>query len=311
MKQRTITAIIMIIVFVPIVIIQNEVFITLFQILMLALLLISVFEMMQMYSKKKPFSKTMKVIIFISTIIVYLSALKKPVFPDSYLPEYMSILGLNVEFLPVFSGITLVLFASMVFSHHFDGVDIGKAWTIIIYCGLGFSSVTSLRMFGIRIIVYLLLVTTLTDTFAYFVGVKFGKHKMAPTISPKKSWEGAIGGTIIASIIATIYAMYYGDLFASAFGPVGAQTIFDGFIVTDFSFTQGFILVLVISVLTSISGQIGDLVASKFKRTYDIKDFGKILPGHGGILDRFDSAIFASMFLVFLYTLFEGIIIVG
>lgn len=311
MKKRTITAIVMIIVLLPLVVINNEVFIILFQILVVLILLEAVREMMNMYGKEKKFSKTMKIVIVICTLIVYFSAFNQYVIPETYFPEYMKILQLNTQFLPVFSGITLVLFASMVFSHHFDGVDIGKAFTIIVYCGIGFASIAILRSFGVRIIIYMLLITTLTDSFAYFFGMAFGKHKMSPTISPKKSWEGAIGGTVVASIIATVYAMFYGAIFGNISGIENFRTIFNTLIDINITYNQAFVVVFLVTVMTSISGQVGDLVASKLKRTYNIKDFGKILPGHGGILDRFDSAIFASMFLVFVFTLLNGILTVG
>ena len=130
------------------------------------------------------------------------------------------------------------------------------------------------------------------------------KHKMIERISPKKTWEGAIGGTIVATIAASLFAFMYGALF-----PGGELiTIFD-------NFTEGtksnpvllYILIFVVTVITSIAGQIGDLVASRLKRTYDIKDFSNIFPGHGGFLDRFDSAIFASLVLLPLFIIISSI----
>lgn len=119
-----------------------------------------------------------------------------------------------------------------------------------------------------------------TDTFAYIIGSKFGKHKLIERISPHKSVEGAIGGSIF-SVIVTGFYFYF------------VKTHYINFDID--------ISVLIIILLASISGQFGDLFASKIKRETCIKDFSQILPGHGGFLDRFDSLIFVCPFVYFLY----------
>lgn len=121
-----------------------------------------------------------------------------------------------------------------------------------------------------------------TDTFAYIIGTLFGKHKLIPSVSPNKSVEGAIGGTI-CSTLCTILYLYAVDKFYM-----------------EIHITINVILVIV---LASIAGQLGDLFASKIKRTTGVKDFSQILPGHGGILDRFDSLIFVSSFVYILFYL--------
>ena len=131
---------------------------------------------------------------------------------------------------------------------------------------------------GKFLIWYLLISAWGTDTFAYAIGRRFGKHKLT-VISPKKSIEGSIGGTIGAIIIALIYTYIiqkYVDL--------GLSYIMVG--------TATFIL--------SILSQIGDLSASSIKREMDVKDYGNLLPGHGGMLDRIDSLIFIAPFAYFL-----------
>ena len=120
-----------------------------------------------------------------------------------------------------------------------------------------------------------------TDTFAYFVGSLIGKHKLTP-ISPKKSIEGSIGGVIGAAILSLIYTIIineYGGLDISYWAILG------------------------ITALLSILSQIGDLAASSIKRFVKIKDFGNIIPGHGGMLDRIDSLIFIAPFAYYLLTL--------
>ena len=122
--------------------------------------------------------------------------------------------------------------------------------------------------------------SAITDTFAYFVGTFFGKHKLIPEISPKKSVEGAIGGTVMGTL--AVYLL--GDLVQSSFG-------------VDISVFWYLLLGLLLSVLT----QFGDLAASLVKRKYNTKDYGKIMGEHGGIMDRLDSVLFISP-AVFLFS---------
>ncbi|QSX08702.1 phosphatidate cytidylyltransferase [Alkalibacter rhizosphaerae] len=112
-----------------------------------------------------------------------------------------------------------------------------------------------------------------TDTFAYFVGMRFGKHRLSPTISPKKSVEGSVGG-VVAAVLLT---MVFGYFFEASSG-VGLSLAKYG----------------IIAFVASLVSQLGDLAASMIKRQFGIKDFGNLLPGHGGMLDRFDSVIFAA-----------------
>ncbi len=129
-----------------------------------------------------------------------------------------------------------------------------------------------------RMLWLIFLVAWGSDTCAYFIGRRFGKHKLAPKISPKKTIEGSIGG-IVGATIASIAFYYYFNLT----------------LMTDI-FT--YIIFIIAAIILS---QLGDLVASSIKRTFKIKDFGKIMPGHGGLLDRFDSVlIIIPLFYIFL-----------
>ena len=111
------------------------------------------------------------------------------------------------------------------------------------------------------------------DTCAYCVGMLIGKHKMAPVLSPKKSVEGGVGGVIGAALLGLLYAFAMNH-----WGNAGLDPVFC-------AITCG---------VGGIISQIGDLAASAIKRNYEIKDYGKLIPGHGGILDRFDSVIFTA-----------------
>ncbi len=295
MKQRTITGILILAIFLPLIVVSS--LFPIFQFMMIILCGVASWEMIRMYETEKKFSPYMKVVIMCCSIVLYLAALVEWD-PKSIAGQGLSMFNINLEFLPTTIIVVLVLFACTVFSENFDGTDVGKAVTTVLYTGIGFSSITILRSIGTRFIVYLFIITVLTDVFAYFTGMLLGKHKMAPKISPKKTWEGAFGGTIVASIIGCCFSLFYGVLFGDFFGPA-KETLLDGIINIEKIGTVGVVLILIIlTILTSIISQIGDLVASRLKRTYGIKDFGSCFPGHGGVLDRLDSALFASMFLL-------------
>lgn len=120
-----------------------------------------------------------------------------------------------------------------------------------------------------------------SDTCAYCVGVLFGKHKMAPNLSPKKSVEGAIGGVVGAAILFGLYTQFVVNSFPTEVGQldwVGSMAL---------------------GAVGALVSMIGDLAASAIKRDHDIKDYGKLIPGHGGIMDRFDSVIIAAPLIFF------------
>ena len=121
----------------------------------------------------------------------------------------------------------------------------------------------------------------LSDTMAFFVGSKFGKHKIFPKLSPKKSVEGCIGG-----------------LFGGVIGGIAYYYLLRFMAIEIESMSVGFLAV--IGLFGSLFGQIGDLVASAIKRNYGIKDYGKLIPGHGGIMDRFDSLLLIAPIMCFL-----------
>lgn len=156
----------------------------------------------------------------------------------------------------------------------------------IVYPGMAFMSLVLLydaEIYGKYLLIFTLIVTWATDTFAYFIGLGLGKNKLCPRISPKKTVEGSIGG-VLGSLIAGIV--------------VGM--VFNRFYELDI----GYIHYIVISLLCGITSQMGDLSASSIKRFCNIKDFGRILPGHGGMLDRFDSILFTVPVVYSYYLLF-------
>lgn len=145
-----------------------------------------------------------------------------------------------------------------------------------LYVGIGFYYLIETRLSGVEFVFYALLVIWSTDSGAYFVGRKLGKRKLWPEISPNKTIEGFFGGILTAVCVAIIFNLLF---------PV----------------TESFIILIAVTIVASIIGQLGDLVESALKRHYDVKDSGTLLPGHGGILDRFDSLLFVLPFLHFLH----------
>ncbi len=151
--------------------------------------------------------------------------------------------------------------------------DAAKAFlsTMYIICGFSCLVATGGLNHGTFLLIMVLVVAFATDIFAYFSGMLFGKHKLIPAVSPKKTVEGAIGGTLI-SAAAFVGCAY---LYAYIYDGVEPHTL----------------LLFVCGVALSVVSQIGDLIASYIKRERDVKDYGKLFPGHGGVLDRFDSVI--------------------
>lgn len=151
-----------------------------------------------------------------------------------------------------------------------------------------FSAIKHIRLepMGLLQLTIAILICSITDIFAYLVGRKFGKHKLAPTISPKKTVEGCIGGSVATMVFMLLLAVLL---------------VYSGY--TKLSFPQFGIYVLT----ASLVGQFGDLCMSSLKRIEGIKDYSDLLPGHGGILDRFDSQLFVLPYTYLYLELFGRI----
>ena len=173
--------------------------------------------------------------------------------------------------------------------------DVFATFATTFYIVLAFTSIILLRSreFGEYLILIAIFMPLISDVFAYFCGVFFGKHKLIPEVSPKKTVEGSIGG------------MFFCGLSCSAFGAVTASLIGN---------KVGIILVLrmfAVGIIVSVISQLGDLIASVIKRKYGIKDYGKIFPGHGGVLDRFDSVLATSPIILILTLFPEFVALAG
>jgi phosphatidate cytidylyltransferase len=166
-----------------------------------------------------------------------------------------------------------------------------------LYGGFLLYSMVILRNINIWILAIVFITVMLTDVGGYIFGYLFGKHKLCPTISPKKTIEGGVLGTIFGVCCGT------GAYFVAT--RLIEEVVFSTF--NEMHIALEILSVVGITLLLAVTGQLGDLVASKLKRAYDIKDFGKIFPGHGGVLDRFDSTLIAAA-LMFVICYMIGVI---
>lgn len=139
----------------------------------------------------------------------------------------------------------------------------------VFFLGLAFNSFLVVGLRSLKTLLYLLVIPMFNDIFAYLIGSKLGRHKMCPSISPNKTWEGSIGGLLFGVVAGVV-------LHKVLLGSVSL-----GIVAT--------------CMILSVAGQVGDLVMSRIKRENGIKDFSNLLPGHGGILDRLDSSIFVFL----------------
>jgi phosphatidate cytidylyltransferase len=296
-NKRLMTGLLLISIIVPIISVPSLV--NVFEFIMAFFVIGASIEFLNMFEKESPLSKRFRFVTILSALLIHVSIAGLMGWNQSPVTfENRGLLHVTIPFMLV------GLFIYFVLSNNFSVTNVGKALLVMIYVGFGSASIVLLRLIGVRFIVYMLLISTLTDTFAFVIGMKFGKHKMAPNISPKKSWEGAIGGSIVATIIASIFAMYYGDIFVvgtflgDLFNSSGEKTLLDRLLIgSNISFELQFLFVFILTFFATIVSQFGDLMASKLKRHYQIKDFGNLFPGHGGIMDRFDSVMLVSMFL--------------
>ncbi len=260
MKQRTISALIMIALFLPVFIIGGLALTILFA-------LWGVIASYEIYKalRDENDNKIFYVIILLFQLLLFLAIAFESM-------KY----GMLILFLLV---ITLGLF--YLSCDKYNTKSLGNWFIAIIFPALGFGSLALISTSGLKAIIFIFIITVFTDMFAYFVGVPLGKHKLAPSISPKKSIEGSAGGMIAAMVFASLYVIIFG-------------------VVDVLNITITIWLAPILASLASVIGQIGDLFASKIKREAAIKDYSNLFPGHGGIMDRFDSVIWVSMFFALL-----------
>lgn len=314
MSSRIIMGIIMFIVVVPLLIVGDYAFF----VLILLLLLASGYEVLN--STKAEFQPNLvsKIIFYISLFLPIISTL---IFNNLYLghPIYDLNSGFSTFFF-VFPSIAVIIlsnFCILLFNKDSNFNVICYYTLMQLLLGLGFLSLLYLRYYpiflslgvnsdysnfsttldirfgySIALILFVGFGAIFNDIFAYFVGVLFGKHKMCPNISPKKTLEGFFGGVIFSTCLTFLFAFlmsYYNH-------PL-----------TDVLTVGNWYYILIVSLFMPIVGTIGDLIFSLIKRRFGIKDFSNVLKSHGGILDRLDSilitAIISSLIIFLIHTL--------
>lgn len=226
--------------------------------------LIGVFELYRVFH----IEKTLVGVVGYIAVIVYYADLLWNFIPD----QIVFVLGVLIVIMTVY-----------VFSFpKFKADQIFAGFLGIFYVAVMLSYVYQTRELsaGAYIVWLIFLCSWGCDTCAYCVGMLIGKHKMSPKLSPKKSVEGAVGGVLGAALLTVIYGFIFKE---------------------QMQISNEYVFVLAgISAVGALISMVGDLAASAIKRNYDIKDYGKLIPGHGGILDRFDSVIFTAPIIYYL-----------
>ena len=259
MKERVISAIIAFIIFIPIFIIGGIPFNLAFYVLTI----LGLKEFMKVKEKEKKFPNFIRFVAYIMITLLY----------------FECTLNGNFSFdFKMISALFLTLLMPVVLYHNDKVYNIKDAFYLlggVFFLGFSMSLFYMYRTYGLELIIFLFLITIITDSYAYFSGRLIGKNKLLEVISPKKTWEGTIVGSLVGTFVCTVYYLTVINSSASIFG------------------------VVIVTLFLSFVGQFGDLFFSAIKRKYNVKDFSNLMPGHGGVLDRLDSIIFVMLTFTF------------
>jgi len=263
MKKRVFSAIILVAVFLPFLIIGEVPF----AIFMAVLSVMGLYELLKAHESSRKLPLILKVAAYVLNIYCCL-------YNTGTFDLYNSF---DYRVLAIFIFVFLL---PMVFINDTESYNLSDALFLVgsvLFIGFSFNLIITTRNYDIAYLIYLILITTLTDTFALFTGSLVGEHKLCPKISPKKTIEGLVGGVFMGTFVAT------------------------AFYVTVIHTNASVVVIGLLTFMLCILGQLGDLVFSSIKRYYGVKDFSNLIPGHGGILDRFDSLIFVILAFVLLF----------
>ena len=237
------------------------------EILLFATLAISCIGMFELYRVFKMETSVLAGIGYVAAIVYYCNL------KWDFLPDLMIL----------FMVFMILLMFAFVFAYpKFRTDQVMTAFFGFFYVAVMLSYVYQLRTLerGLYLAFLVFLCSWGCDTCAYCVGMLIGKHKMSPKLSPKKSVEGAVGGVAGSALLTALYCF----IFRSQMHLSGSEIA----------------ILAVIAAIAGLISMVGDLTASAIKRNYDIKEYGKLIPGHGGILDRFDSMIITAPIIYFL-----------
>lgn len=257
MKKRIFGAILLCIIIIPLLVIGGIPF----AMLMALCGFLSIYELLEAREGKKKFPTYLKVFAYIATVFLILNNYNTTTVVVSLPYSVLTLLA-------------LIFFFPILLVNNNDKYNLTDALFLfgtVLFIGLSFNLIMIIRNLSFLYIIYLFIITTMTDVFGLITGKLIGKTKLSNVFSPNKTVEGLIGGTIMSTILAMMF-------YFEAISP-----------------TADFINILIITITLSLIGQLGDLIFSSVKRFYNKKDFSNLIPGHGGILDRFDSIIFVSL----------------
>lgn len=253
MKERIIWGLIAAAVFLPFLVFGNLPF----QLFVGVLAMIAVSEMFKM--------KQLEVFSFEGAFAM-MAAFVLTVPMDSYL----TFLPVDASFACYGLFVFLILAGTVINSEHYSFDDAAFPIASSLYVGIGFQNLVHARMAGMDKVLLALFIVWATDIGAYLIGRQYGRRKLLPKVSPNKTIEGSLGGILSAVVIALVFMLIDKEVYAPF----------------------NFFVMLIFVACFSVFAQFGDLVESAIKRHFGVKDSGKLIPGHGGILDRFDSMIF-------------------
>lgn len=253
MKERIIWGAIAAAIFIPLLVIGNLPF----QLFAGLLAMLGVSEMLRM--KRLEFFSFEGILAMLAAFVLTVP-----------MTNYLSFLPIDANF-ACYGFIVFLILAGTVFnSERYSFEDAAFPIAASLYVGIGFQNLVNARLVGVDKVLFALFIVWATDMGAYFVGRKIGKRKLLPQVSPNKTIEGSLGGIASAVVVALVFML----IDRSVYAPHALLTM------------------LLFVMLFSLFAQFGDLVESAIKRHFAVKDSGKLIPGHGGILDRFDSIIF-------------------
>lgn len=256
MLVRIITAVVAVALFVPVLVFSDTV---VFPAIIALLAFVGTLEMLRCIGNRR------LPVMIVSCALAAASPLAARFISD--MPSFVTALA-AAEF-----ALMLLTFALAVFSHGEYDINAACAdFALVSYVVMTFTSIVLLRdtEVGSRLYLLAFIGPWVSDSAAYFCGRALGRHKLIPDVSPKKTVEGSIGGIVFTAIVFVVYGM-------TVLKPEGR--------------IMPYAALAVIGAAVSVISQIGDLIASLIKRKYGIKDYGKLFPGHGGVMDRFDSVL--------------------
>ncbi len=272
MKTRILTALVMAVVGIPLLIFSQYI---IYPIAAGILAVFSIYEMAGVIGVRKNLALT---------VPTYLVALATPIFAYFFSHRVTDLIFIA---LLVIVAVMLYMFGyAVVMRGKLKFADVATHFTTFTYITVAFTAITLVRYlpYGVYCFALVFVGSWVSDVFAYFVGFAIGKHKMIPEISPKKTWEGAVGGVFFTVVAFLVYG------------------IIVSLVTTDVR--PNYIVLAILGLVLSVVSIFGDLIASLIKREHGAKDYGSIFPGHGGVLDRFDSALAVAPVLFAICMLF-------